>query len=479
MNLLKGLILLSLISILFIGCSKKIVTDMEAKKTPFSDYYFAIKNPTYQDYTTLNTYMNIYEPPVKYEAAVALAGYYVKKQEYTKAINMLQRYLSKIDENSFLRIIGTMWLFASYEHLNDSKAREIFKNIKKYEQLDEYNNVVKAFCISLSEAIYVNDKSCLDRMGEKYNRNIENGLGVKKEENNNVKMESRGRNSIKGTLNIFINKLNVDAILMNGALLALYTLGLDFEVATEGSKVGYEYLVEGKDESVFLVEDEKDIKFSWDFNKALKVFYEYNKNNFKSVVVIVSKDSFIEKAVYLKNMLEKSDLYNVRNITYSEYGFQEDLKGIYNRYGNDVSIISIGLEKDVIDILPLIRFIFTYKVSFYAIVDCFSGLFLEKHYVDYFNYSNVYAFTDFISDETQLFYNKYKNFYGTEPKAEALIGYDIILYLSSLSRENASTPQYLSGIVSINKESEEVIRTLRYYYIKNDAIEYYDELKIY
>ena len=91
----------------------------------------------------------------------------------------------------------------------------------------------------------------------------------------------------------------------------------------------------------------------------------------------------------------------------------------------------------------------------------------------------MYAFTDFISDETQLFYNKYKNFYGTEPKAEALIGYDIILYLSSLSRENASTPQYLSGIVSINKESEEVIRTLRYYYIKNDAIEYYDELKIY
>ncbi len=478
MNLLKELILLFLISILFIGCSKKIEISTETKKTPFSAYYFAIKNPTYQDYTTLNKYMNLYDPPVKYEAAVELAGYYVKTKEYAKAANILQRYLSKIDDNSFLRIIGTMWLFASYEHLNNSKASDIYKDIKLYENIDEYNNAVKAFCISLSEPIYINNESCLDRMGEKYNKNVEDGLGVKKVEKNNLKMKDEEKGSINETLNIFINKINIDTNLMSGALLALYKLGLDFKVATEGSKAGYKYVVEGKGEDVYL-KNGINLKFSWDFNKALKVFYEHNKNNFKSVVVIVSKDSFIEKAVYLKMMIEKSNLYKVRTITYTEYGFQDDLRGIYNKYGNDVSIISVGLEKDIVDILPLIRFIFTYKVPFYAVVECFSGLFLEKYYVDYFNYSNIYAFTDFISDENYSFYTKYKEFYGTKPKAEALIGYDIILYLSNLKTEKKYMPQYLSGIVSINAESEEVIRTLRYYYIKNNAIQYYDELKLF
>jgi len=115
----------------------------------------------------LRNYMNIYDPPVNYEAAVLLAGYYMKTHEYDKAINLLSRYLEKIKENEFLSIIGTMWLYASLASKNDIRAEDIYIRLNTYKRSVEYNNALKAFCISISEPVYVGNHNCLERMRRK------------------------------------------------------------------------------------------------------------------------------------------------------------------------------------------------------------------------------------------------------------------------------------------------------------------------
>jgi len=126
--------------------------------------------------------------------------------------------------------------------------------------------------------------------------------------------------------------------------------------------------------------------------------------------------------------------------------------------------------------MPLIRYVFEYKVPVYAIIECFSGLFLEKYYIDYFNNSNIYAFTDFVSDKNRSFYNKYRDFYNDKPQADALIGYDIIQYISYIHGYGNEKPEYLSGIISIDEESNKVLRQIKYYYIRNNLLQYYEEL---
>ena len=179
---------------------------------------------------------------------------------------------------------------------------------------------------------------------------------------------------------------------------------------------------------------------------------------------------------FIKHLFNKDRQHKIRTIIYTAYSFQEDLQGLFNKYGNNVSIITIGLERDIIDFVPLVRYVFEYSIPVYAIIECFSGLFLEKYYVDYFNYSNIYAFTDFISDKNRLFYNKYKDFYNVKPKAEALIGYDIIQYISYNHGYSDEKPEYLSGIINVDVKNNEVLRQLKYYYIRNNSLQYYEEL---
>jgi hypothetical protein len=472
MNHLKELILLYLISALILSCTKNINENVISSKRPFSPYYFAIKNPTMQDYTMLNEYMNIYGPPVKYEAAITLAGYYVKIHEYGKATNLLMKYIELIDKRTFLGILGNMWLFVSYEKLNNKKATTIYKKLEKYKDYSEYEKSLKAFCISISEPIYIKNKNCLERYGEKY---VKNPILNRINQDKNKEYDERSINNVtklNKPIKIYINKRYTGLDLMNGALFALYTLGLDFEVATDNEDNNYKYVIDSDGNNYFLKNDE-DIDFSWNFYKGLEEFYKNNVDIIKNTVIIVVKEDFMTSAKHLGNLFKKEGQI-VRTIIYTEYGFRDDLEGIYKKYGNDITLISIGHEGDIVDFIPLIRFIFAYKIPVYAMIDCFTGLYLEKYYADYFNYTNIYTFSDLISEENKAFFNNYKNFYGIKPGANALIGYDMILYIAYLNKA-VTKPNYLSGIINVNSKTKEVLRTLKYYYIKNNNIEYYKE----
>jgi hypothetical protein len=50
----------------------------------------------------------------------------------------------------------------------------------------------------------------------------------------------------------------------------------------------------------------------------------------------------------------------------------------------------------------------------------------------------------------------------------------MILYIAYLNKA-VTKPNYLSGIINVNSKTKEVLRTLKYYYIKNNNIEYYKE----
>lgn len=476
MNPLKGLILLYLISTLFISCTKNVNEGLKINSRPFSPYYFAIKNPTQQDYMMLSEYMNLYGPPVRYEAAILLAGYYVKTQEFGKAKNLLTRYIEKIDNRSFLYILGNMWLLLSYEKLNNERAYSIYTELEELEEYKDYVNALKAFCISISEPIYINNKSCLDRLVEKYiEKPVINNIN---EEESKKQDESQIDKTIllNEPVKIYINKVHTGLDLMNGALFALYAQDLDFEVVTEKEGGDYKYVIDVENNK-YLLRNDENIDFSWDFNNGLKHFYDYNIYNFKNNVIIVAKEEFQKEAEFLCSLFGTLSR-KVRTVLYSDYGFRDDLEGIYKKYDNDVSIICIGHEKDIVDFMPLIRFVFTYKIPVYAMIDCFTGLYLEKYYVDYFNYVNIYAFSDFVSNENRLFFNEYKDFYGIEPGGYALIGYDIMLYIASLYKRD-TIPEFLSGIISIDRKTKEVLRSLKYYYIKNRKIQFYDELNVY
>ena len=75
-----------------------------------------------------------------------------------------------------------------------------------------------------------------------------------------------------------------------------------------------------------------------------------------------------------------------------------------------------------------------------------------------------------------MFYDRYKDFYNIKPNAEALIGYDIIQYISYIQGYISEEPEYLSGIVRVDEENDEVLRQLKYYYIRNGLLYHYEEL---
>jgi hypothetical protein len=440
--------------------------------TPFSPYYFAIKSPSNEDYLLLSQYMTTYSAPVKYEAAIELAGYYIKRGEYVKGIDILKESLDRIEKQSFLHILGKMWLYLAYEKINDESASLIYKELEEYKNYNEYKNALKAFCISISEPVISNNKSCLEHYGEKYIKEDTHSTDLKR---GNAKTEQTREiiNKDKSTpIKIYINKL-AGLNIINGALFALYSLDLNFEVTTDSMDIEKRSYKIEKDNNKYLLKNDEIIDFSWDFNKALSIFYQYNQANFNDTVVIIVKDNFRKEANFLRSLFKKSK--KIRTIIYTEDSFRDDLTGVYDKYGNNITIINIGKEKDIIEFLPLIRFVFTYKVPIYSVIDCFSGLYLEKYYASYFNYTNVYAFASLLSSENTSFYNNYREFYGVEPDAESLLGYDIVVYIALLNNYRDHL-NFLSGIIKIDNNTKLPVRSIKHYFIRKNSIEYYNEL---
>lgn len=474
MSLLKEVILLFLISSTIISCVKK--NEIIDRPATFYPYYFAIKKPSADDLIMLKQYYEKYDEPFRNEVAILIGAYYLKIGKYENAKFYIEKNANKSGIAQLIKIMGNCWLFDVYlKEKNISKIKESYNNIIKYKNTIDYENAIRGYCSSTGGFFKDIDNNCftgrykallsaekLDNFNSQYEKKDQAGKQLTAEVENHLK---------KDKYNIFINGVSINDKFSIGAMFAIYKNKLNYEIYTqESDKISYDYIIDRVGSEYLLKTDKNKIDFSWDYDRLFEQFYSDNINNLKNKTIITIKDGFENKAETLKKeILDRNPRMKVHIIKYSENGFRDDLEYIKKLYGEDISFIGIGVERDMIDFMPMLRFIFSFHIKANLFIDCFSGLYFDKYYSDYFDNSIIFCYVNFLDDFYQkAIIRELESFYGEKVVGETLIGYDMLKYISNY--EFPHYDKFLSKIISVDKKRLKVLREPLTLYIKRNKI---------
>lgn len=474
MRHLKELILLSILIInLFIlyGCVKHKDTREYSLGQNFSPYFFAVKNPSKEDWYILNSYIREFNYPTNIEAAIMLGGYYVKKGELEKAKTILENNLSKIGSVGFTKLIGYMWLYYVYLQLDyQKKANEKLIKINEYKGQDFFEKALKAFCISISEPIGSINYSCLDRLSEK---------SVSKKPHEKIIKLNYDNKSIESNLqlnyqiseSIFVDKKSINQKMVDAMIYAINKFNLNYHIIMDGGDgAGHNIYLYKEDNEILLNYYGKQINFGWDYLDEVNNFYDNVPLDRKKMILIIVSDEFKQVGKYLAKLYNNNN-YNAKLLLYTDEGYKYDLKALENKYDDNVTFINIGNEDEIVNYMPLIRFFFNYETDVFSIISYFTGLYLKNIYNDYFNNSYVVAQANLTKDESKIFIKEFENFMGYEPAIWSFIGYDVICFLKNKNNNlNNNYNGYLTDVIYISDSSKNVERNFYLFYINNNVV---------
>lgn len=463
-NLLKGHIALFVVSCI-VGCVPAMIYKETVTGPQMSEYYYAIKAPDKNDLEALGEYYRKSIGSAKSNFGILIGGYYFKNNDYEISQDYLKANTMR-DSYGFLDILGRMWLF--YIYINDDDANGADKTMTYLEgakSVKSFDKALRVFCVTTEartcgHEIFKNlrktgEVGVKDEIittdglkGERVGSELLSLTTDNKSEDSFVEIEDY--DTMEEVVEINVSGIMAGNDLFKGLMLAIHREQLDYVLKMEQPESAvYKYNV--YNEKNILEVNGNKINFAYEYNELLDVTANYLIQKNPEVVIVCSKNNNKEYVEYLKDILGEEQNAIFYGVTYRQASIRKKLEKIFDTEDKSIYFIGIGAEDDIIDFVPLAKFYYdNYEESrIISITDVFSGLYLEEDYKEYFNNTIVATFTNTYNDPAMhTFADFYENFYGSAPKSEAYIGYDMALFLYEMLG-GKSLDKYVSGIINI------------------------------
>lgn len=425
-SLLKEVIFI-LIVVIFGGCVPKINYQAPIN---ISERYYIVKEPEDRDKKILFDNYITAVGENRGILGILIGGYYYKIKDYSLAKSYLEKFKS-FSANPYLEVARDVWLkdIMVKEDGLGKYITDISGIDQKYKGTEGYNFFYKYFCGGSSGEFVecFNQKYGIEKkQNEIEKKGLDSGSSLETQDVKSVNTQAPEENIVfPENVELYVEQGSFDTDFVKGVIVSVETKNLPLSIKTGIPAEGYYLNVTNNTLDIIQEADSKTVSLIPDYKSVLDVVGTDALLNKSAKVYIIAGDGFRKEGEYLKSIFDEIGTQTILfGFDTKEIRFEYRYDEMY--YGNDnISFVTIGKEKDILEYVPFIKFTATNpdNVTIFAVTDLFSGKEISSDYIKYFKDIRLGSFFNSLTDEEDRKFNKrFEDYYGKIPEFDAYLG---------------------------------------------------------
>lgn len=361
---------------------------------------------------------------------ILIGGYYYKIKDYSVAKSYLEKFKS-FSANPYLEVAREVWIkdIMVKEDGLEKYISDISGIDQKYKGTEGYNFFYKYFCKGLPGEFFRCFKEMYDiekKQNETEKRGLDSESSPDTQDVKSVNNQELEENIVfPKDVKLYVEQGSFDTDFVKGVIVSVETKNLPLTIKTGIPAEGYYLDVTNNTLGIIQGKDNNTILLTPDYKSVLDVVGTDALFNKSAKVYIMAGDGCRKEGEYLKSIFDEIGTdsilfgFDTKEIRF-EYRYDE----MY--YGNDnISFVTIGKEKDILEYVPFIKFTATNpdNVTVFAVTDLFSGKEITSDYIKYFKNIRLASFFNSLTDDEDRKFNKrFEDYYGKIPEFDAYLG---------------------------------------------------------
>lgn len=476
-NHLRGVTALLIVNIFIFlsGCAG--LSDQKVREAFYPEYFIAKKldNP---DIVKLRGLASSSDSYISSSAALTLGWHYLRHGDKSYGRFLIEKNYANPSLDPQMRLYGKLFKMESLISENDDiAAREMSEAILAENHDEDYSRVMKVYCKTYRMSALTDNEiaACVNgRLKPLYgygedepgpavmedapedNMTYEEYLKLLGVDNSAIEaIEPKAELERDETINVIGGDVMNDAV--QGMIFGISRFGSEFSVNAISEDAGKDL---NKDAvkvyldrfAVSLGDDEVSLAINWE--ELIKTATNLKKVAKYHKVIIASASNKMNYARAMKATLETTGA-TVTLLNYEGSVFQSQMRTSIEEAGTTpVIMIGIGAEDEIKNFIAIAKFLQNNtNQEILVITSALYDSSLKNEYGNYYKEVMILTPSQLYNDEKFKSINtEYESFFGKPMSISNILGYDILVYLNTLSNPSAGS-EYISKITGFYDEN--------------------------